>query len=298
VQGGKVGRLVERIIVLFSWLSGVILLSVICAVTGYLCFKGLKTISPALIFGSTDPLSALLLRQRVFDGLFPAMAGTLLLVLMSVGWAIPLGTAAGIYLAEYAGVKTKKIFDLLFDLLAGLPSIVIGLFGFSLTLFLNRHVSKELHPCLLLSSIALAFLILPYIIRTTQIALENLPVHNRLTGLAMGATRMQNLVHVLLPQALAGMVSGVLLAIGRCAEDTAVIMLTGVVASAGVPRSVLSHYEALPFYIFYISSQYANQQELATGYGAAILLLFICLFLFGLAFVIKKSLPCQVFSQR
>jgi len=298
MKGASVGRFVERAIITFSWLAGAILLTVICAVTGYLCFKGLKTMSPALIFGSTDPMSALLLRQRVFDGLFPAMAGTLLLVLMSVGWAIPIGTAAGIYLAEYAGGGTKKIFNLLFDLLAGLPSIVIGLFGFSLTLFLNRHVSKELHPCLLLSSIALAFLILPYIIRTTQIALENLPVQNRLTGLAMGATRLQNLFHVLLPQALAGMVSGVLLAIGRCAEDTAVIMLTGVVASAGVPRSILSHYEALPFYIFYISSQYADQQELATGYGAAILLLFICLFLFAVAFVIKKNLPCQVFSQR
>lgn len=291
-------RLADRTIVVFAWLAGAVLLTVIGAVTGYLLLKGLKTVSPALIFGSTDPLSALLLRRQVFDGLFPAMAGTLLLVLMSVGWAIPIGTAAGIYLAEYAGVKTKKIFDLLFDLLAGLPSIVIGLFGFSLTIFLNRHVSRELHPCLLLSSVALAFLVLPYIIRTTQIALENLPVHNRLTGLAMGATRLQNLVHVLLPQAMAGMISGVLLAIGRCAEDTAVIMLTGVVASAGVPRSVLSHYEALPFYIYYISSQYADQHELATGYGAAILLLFICLFLFALAFVIKKSLPCQVFSPR
>jgi len=291
-------RLVDRTIVVFAWLAGAVLLTVIGAVTGYLLMKGLKTVSPALIFGSTEPLSALLLRRQVFDGLFPAMTGTLLLVLLSVGWAIPIGAAAGIYLAEYAGVTTKKIFDLLFDLLAGLPSIVIGLFGFSLTIFLNRHVSRELHPCLLLSSVALAFLVLPYIIRTTQIALENLPVHNRLTGLAMGATRLQNLVHVLLPQAMAGMISGVLLAIGRCAEDTAVIMLTGVVASAGVPRSVLSHYEALPFYIYYISSQYADQHELATGYGAAILLLFICLFLFVLAFVIKKSIPCQVFSQR
>jgi len=290
-------RLADRMIVVFAWLCGAVLVGAVGMVMAYLAYKGMKSISPALIFGSTDPMSALLLRQQVFDGLFPAMAGTLLLVVMSVGWAIPVGTAAGIYLAEYAGGKTKKIFNLLFDLLAGLPSIVIGLFGFSLTLFLNRHVSKELHPCLLLSSIALAFLVLPYIIRTTQIALENLPVQNRLTGLAMGATRLQNLFHILLPQSLPGMVSGVLLAIGRCAEDTAVIMLTGVVASAGLPRSMLSHYEALPFYIYYISSQYADQRELATGYGAAILLLCICLFLFVLAFVIKKSMPCQIFSQ-
>jgi phosphate transport system permease protein len=89
--------------------------------------------------------------------------------------------------------------------------------------------------------------------------------------------------------------SGVILAIGRCAEDTAVIMLTGVVASAGVPRSILSHYEALPFYIYYISSQYADQHELAMGYGASIMLLLLCLFLFGLAYLIKKGVTYQAF---
>ena len=67
-------------------------------------------------------------------------------------------------------------------------------------------------------------------------------------------------------------------------------MLTGVVASTGVPRSLLSHYEALPFYIYYISSQYTDSKELATGYGAAIILLFICLVLFLLAFIVKKRI--------
>ncbi len=251
----------------------------------------------ALIFGTTDPVAALMLRRQVFDGLFPAMIGTLLLVIMSVGWAIPIGMAAGIYLSEYARGSIKKIFNFLFDILAGLPSIVIGLFGFSLVVFFNRHLPEGLRPCLLISSIALAFLVLPYIIRTTQIALENLPAQNRMTGLALGATRLQNIVHILLPQSLPGILSGVILAIGRCAEDTAVIMLTGVVASAGVPRSLLSHYEALPFYIYYISSQYADQHELATGYGAAILLLFICLFLFCLAFLIKKSVTYKACCQ-
>ncbi|MFH2121866.1 MAG: ABC transporter permease subunit [Pseudomonadota bacterium] len=263
--------------------------------TGYLLFKGLRVVNLALIFGTTNPLDALVLRRQVFDGLFPAMVGTSLLVITSVGWAIPVGMAAGIYLAEYARGGTKKIFNFLFDVLAGLPSIVIGLFGFSLVLFLNKNFSGGLRPCLFISSIALAFLVLPYIIRTTQIALENLSVQSRTTGLALGATKLQNIVHVLLPQSFPGILSGVILAIGRCAEDTAVIMLTGVVASAGIPGSILSPYEALPFYIFYISSQYANQHELATGYGAAILLLIICLLLFCLAFFIKKSVTSQVF---
>jgi phosphate transport system permease protein len=286
-------RLAEKIIPLFAWICGALLLAGIGAVLAYLLYHGLPAINSRLIFGTADPLAALLLRQQVLGGLFPAMLGTLALIVLAVGWAVPVGVAAGIYLAEYARGRTKEALNLLFDILAGLPSIVIGLFGFSLAVFLHRNFSGRLHPCLLLSSIALAMLVLPYLIRTTQIVLESLPPQNRMTALALGASRLQNIRRVLLPQALPGIMSGVILAIGRCAEDTAVIMLTGVVASAGIPRSLLSPYEALPFYIYYISSQYSDRQELATGYAAAILLLCICLLLFSAAYFIKKGLGCQ-----
>ena len=282
-------RLLEKAIPVFAWVCGAILLGAIGSVLGYLLLKGLHTIDLALVFGDTDPVAALLLERRVFNGLFPAMVGTVLLVVLSVGFAVPIGVTAGIYLAEYAEGGAKRFFNLLFDVLAGLPSIVIGLVGFSVAVFLNRLLSGRLQPSLLVSSVALAFLVLPYVIRTTQVALENLPAHSRMTALALGANRLQNLFRVLLPQSLPGLLSGIILAIGRCAEDTAVIMLTGVVASAGVPQSLLSNYEALPFYIYYVSSQYADQRELATGYGASILLLLICLLLFCLAFVIRKG---------
>ena len=290
-------RIAEKIIPAFAWISGAVLLAAIGAVLGYLFYHGLPAVNIRLIFGAADPVAALQLRQQVFNGLFPAMVGTVSLIILAVGWAVPVGVAAGIYLAEYARGRTKDVLNLLFDILAGLPSIVIGLFGFSLAVFLNRNFPGRLHPCLLLSSLALAFLVLPYLIRTTQTALESLPAQSRMTALALGASRLQNILHVLLPQTLPAMMSGVILAIGRCAEDTAVIMLTGVVASTGVPRSLLSHYEALPFYIYYISSQYSDQQELATGYGAAILLLFICLLLFFAAFLIKKGLTYQALNR-
>ncbi|HBI13940.1 MAG TPA: phosphate ABC transporter permease [Desulfobulbaceae bacterium] len=286
---GAVRRLQEVGVPFFSWLCGVLLLGSVIAVIGYLFVHGWRSIGLSLIFGTTPPLDALLMKRHVFNGLFPAVAGTLSLIVLSVCWAIPIGMASGIYLAEYAGPGTKAFLNLFFDILAGLPSIVVGLFGFSATVFLNRLFPGSIHPCLLISSIALAFLVLPYIIRTTQMALEGLPLSARMTALSLGASKLQNIVHVLLPQSLSGIVSGVILAIGRCAEDTAVIMLTGVVASAGVPRSLFSHYEALPFYIFYISSQYTDREELATGYGAAIILLCICLVLFLLAFVVKRQ---------
>jgi phosphate transport system permease protein len=124
--------------------------------------------------------------------------------------------------------------------------------------------------------------------------LDNLSAQTRLAALALGATKLQNIFYVLIPKSLSGIVSGVILAIGRCAEDTAVIMLTGVVATAGVPKSMFSNYEALPFYIYYISAQYSDPQELLTGYGAAIILLVLCVMLFFCAFVIKKQLAYYV----
>jgi len=283
-------RPLESVTVLFAWSAGLILLSAVSLLLGYLFFKGYQSVNLALIFGETSPLQAILLNERVFDGLFPAMAGTLVLVVLSIIWAIPVGMATGIYLAEYAGSRTKKVLDAFLDVLSGMPSIVIGLFGFSLAIFLHKQYSDRIGPCLLISSIALSLLVLPYIIRTTQGALESIPLDIRLTALALGASKLQNIFLVLIPKSFAGIMSGIILAIGRCAEDTAVIMLTGAVASAGLPKSLFSQYEALPFYIYYISSQYSTQDELMQGYGAAIILLLLCGILFSVAFVIRKGL--------
>lgn len=285
----------EKLTLWYSWACGLILAAAVFSVIGYLIFKGAAVIDLKLIFGEVPPLKALLLQQRVFDGLFPAAAGTLILVTLSIALALPVGLTTGIYLAEYADDRVKGLFNLIFDILAGIPSIVVGLFGFALAVFLHKEYSSAIQPCLLISGLALAFLVLPYIIRTTQISLEGLSPDIRRTGLALGASKLQNLLYVLLPQSFSGIISGVILAIGRCAEDTAVIMLTGVVVTAGVPKSLLSPYEALPFYIYYISSQYTSPEELAHGYGAALILLMLCLFLFALAFVIKKRLTYLAF---
>jgi phosphate transport system permease protein len=279
----------QKLIIAWSWISSLVLVGAVAAILGFLLFKGIPAINLRLIFGNTEPLAALLLQKPVFDGILPAMAGTLILVLIAVGMALPVGLATGIYLAEYSRGRLKQLLSLFFDILAGIPSIVVGLFGFSLAVFLHQ-LSSRIYPCLFISAISLAFLVLPYLIRSTQAAMESLPAKDRITAPALGATKLQNICLVLLPGALDGIVSGVILSIGRCAEDTAVIMLTGAVATAGMPSSVLSTYEALPFYIYYISSQYMDQQELLNGYGAAIILLMICSGLFFISLVIKKRL--------
>lgn len=283
-------RLLEKGVVASAWACGITLLCAVTGVVGYLIAKGAGSLDKGLIFGDVHPVDALLLRRQVFDGLFPAMVGTLLLVLLSVSLAVPVGIGTGIYLAEYCSVRMKRIFGHFFDILAATPSIVIGFFGFSVTIFLHRYLAPDLYPCLMISALALAFLVLPYLIRTTQTALEGIPASLRRAAPALGATPWQNISLALLPQALPGIISGTILAIGRCAEDTAVIMLTGVVATAGIPRSLWSGYEALPFYIYTVSSQYADSRELMRGYGAAIILLIICTLLFSLAFFIQSRL--------
>jgi phosphate transport system permease protein len=286
--------LTQKTIIVWTWICTMLLTAAVCGIVGFLLYKGIPVLGKKLIFGSTPPLAALLLQKPVFSALLPAIAGTLMLVVTAVFLALPMGICAGIYLAEYSHGRMKTFISLLFDVLAGIPSIVVGLFGFSLTVFLHHTVSRQIYPCLLISAFSLAFLVLPYLIRSTQTALENLPSRIRIVAPSLGATRLQNLRLVLLPKAMDGIVSGVILAIGRCAEDTAVIMLTGAVASAGIPKSLLGAYEALPFYIYYISSQYMDREELLNGYGAAVILLVLCSMLFGLSMVIKRGLAARL----
>ena len=281
-------RVMEKLVLVCSWTMTLVLCVCVSVFLAYIFIKGMPRLGMELIFGNADPLAALWGQARVFDGIFPAMVGTFFLVILSTVLALPVGVCSGIYLAEYATPGMKKVLGGLFDILAGIPSIVIGLFGFSLSIFLHAHFSDRLGPCLLISALSLAVLVIPYIVRSTQMSLEELPADMRRTALALGATRLQNIAYVLIPNALSGISSGVFLAIGRCAEDTAVILLTGVVATAGVPSSLLSPYEALPFYIYYISGQYANPAELSNGYGACLVLLGICSVLFMFAYGMQK----------
>lgn len=286
--------LTQKTIFVWTWICALLLTTAVCGVIGFLLYKGVPVLGKELIFGNTPALSAILLQKAVLNGLLPAIAGTLILVVTAVILALPPGLCAGIYLSEFSHGRTKAFLSLLFDILAGIPSIVVGLFGFSLAVFLHHTVSSRIYPCLLISALSLAFLVLPYLIRSTQTSLENLPARVRVIAPSLGATRLQNLRLVLLPKAMDGIISGVILAIGRCAEDTAVIMLTGAVVSAGIPKSLLGAYEALPFYIYYISSQYMDREELLKGYGAAVILLVLCSMLFGLSMVIKRSLATRL----
>lgn len=278
----------EPLAILLAWAASLGLLAGIAGLLAVLVARGGPTLGPDLVFGDAPPFEALLGRVRVFDGIWPAMVGTLALVLLAGVLAIPLGIASGVYLAHYAGRRPRRLLDVGVDMLAGVPSVVMGLFGFAMILLLRRTLAPDARTGLLLSAACLALLILPYLIRTTQTSLQALPDHLRWVGPSLGFTRWQSLTHVLLPAASRGILSGVMLAIGRAAEDTAVIMLTGAVWNAGLPSGLSEKYEALPFRIYVIGAEYRTPEELARGFGCALVLLLLTSGLLLLAYAIQS----------
>lgn len=258
---------------LLSWGAGLLCSVCVLALLVFLFWRGLPALNTALLVGDAPLWPALLGRVPIWDGIWPACLGTLCLLGITMGLVLLPGIGCGIYLAEYASPRRQRLLNSLMDILAGVPSIVMGIFGFTLILFLHRLGAVHASSGLLLAGACLALLVLPALVVTTRTALESLPASLRLSGAALGLRHGQIVRHLLLPGASRGILSGVMLALGRSAEDTAVILLTGVVANAGLPAGLGLRFEALPFFIYYTAAQYQTPEELQRGFGAALTLL-------------------------
>ena len=284
------GSSMEKAVHILSWGAALTVPAVLCILVGFLLWRGVPGWSSALFFGNTAPLDALLKGSPVFDGLWPACLGTLALVALAAGIAVPLGVASGVYLAEYASGRSRQVFSFCVDLLAGIPSILMGLFGFALILLLRKTVAPAANTGLLLSSLCLALLVLPYLISATRLSIEGLPHELRLAGACLGLTHGQVVRRLLLPAAMRGIFGGIILAVGRAAEDTAVILLTGVVANAGAPSSLTGKYEALPFHIYYLAAEHQSPAQLTQAFSAALVLLCLTGFMFTTARLLHARL--------
>jgi phosphate transport system permease protein len=283
-------RASDLLLTAFAWLCSIVAFSATSVLVVFLVKRGLGSINAKLFFGDTPWVEAITGAKPVFEGIWPAVAGTLLLVLLSSVISIPAGIASGTYLAEYASERVRSFIGFTVDVLSGTPSIVMGLFGFTMILLLRKTLLADARPSLFLAAVCIALLILPYVIRTTQTSLEAIPDHLRLFGPSFGLTHWNNIRHVLLPLASRGILSGAILAMGRASEDTAVILLTGVVARTGLPSSLWDKFEALPFHIYYLAAEHQTVQELDQGFAAALVLLLMTGCLFVTAFLLQKSL--------
>jgi len=216
-------------------------------------------------------------------GIFPAIIGTLYLVLGAIAIALPLGVGAAIYLVEYTREgRITRLIRTGVDLLNGTPSIVFGLFGFAfIVLYLGIGVS------MLAGQVTLALMVLPTVIRTTEESLKNIPQSLREGSLALGATKWQTISRVVLPPAVPGIVTGAILSIGRAAGETAPIMFTAVVFSSRfLPDSVFQPVMALPYHLFILATNVPGAST--NKYGTALVLLLLVVGFYSIAIVVRN----------
>ena len=217
-------------------------------------------------------------------GILPAIVGTVLLTFGTALAAIPVGVGGAIYLAEYArDTWLTRAIRLAIVNLAGIPSVVYGLFGLALfVLFLNLGTS------ILAGSLTLAIMTLPIIISTSEEALRAVPTEFRTVSASLGGTRWQGIRHIILPQALPGIITGIILGLLRAAGETAPILFT--VAAFYLPRLPRSPFDqtmALPYHLYVISTQVPGM-PLEVQYGTALVLLVLVLSLNVVATMIRS----------
>ena len=202
-------------------------------------------------------------------GILPAIVGTLYLTLGTAIFSVPIGVMAGIYLAEYAQeTRLTRIIRVAIINLAGIPSVVYGLFGLGLfVLFLRMGTS------ILAASLTLSIMTLPVIISTTEEALRSVPNSFRVVSTSLGASRWQTVRRITLPQALPGIITGIILGLERAAGETAPILFTGATFFLPqLPQSPLDATMALPYHIYVISTQIPGM-PVQIQYGTVLVLL-------------------------
>jgi len=217
-------------------------------------------------------------------GIFPAIIGTLYLTIGTAIFSVPLGIAAAIYLSEYAAdTPLTRTIRIAIINLAGIPSVVYGLFGLGLfVLFLNFGTS------ILAASLTLSIMTLPVIISTAEESLRAVPQSFRTVSISLGATRWQTIRRIVLKEALPGILTGVILGLERAAGETAPILFTG--AAFFLPRLPGSPFDAtmaLPYHLFVISTQ-VPEMPIQIQYGTALVLLVFVLTMNLIATVIRS----------
>ncbi len=224
---------------------------------------------------SVEFLTGLPRKGGAAGGIFPAIIGTLLLSFGTIVFALPLGMFTAIYLSEYAKTsRFTRLIRMAIETLAGVPSIVFGLFGLGLFCLFFGFGQSLLAGCL-----TLACMVLPIIIVTSEEALKSVPQSFREGSLALGATKWQTVRKNVLPYAVPGMLKGSLLGVSRAAGETAPILLTAVAYFLPrLPQSVYDPVMALPYHLFILATQLPDQAKVRPlQYGTAFVLLILVL---------------------
>ncbi len=252
-------RTSQRMAVAVMGLATLFTLSVLVFIIVFILEKGLPKLSADFLFSKPRDMGRA-------GGIFPTLVATVLLPLLAIVLALPLGAGAAVYLTEYTRPsRATRLLRLGTDCLAGIPSIIFGLFGFIFFVTL-----LEMGWSLLSGGLTLALMILPTIMRTSEEAIKAVPNAYREVSYSLGATRWRTITRVVLPNALPGILTGVMLSIGRCIGETAAVIFTAG-ASLRLPGSLFDSARTMSVH-FYILAREGLSTENAYGTAAILIL--------------------------
>lgn len=272
-------KLSQRIAFIIFRILGIAVVGILFWILGFIIYNGIGVINwEFLTSAPTEGMTS--------GGIFPAIVGTMYLIIGSMIFAFPLGVMSAIYTNEYAGNSwIVKFIRVMTNNLGSIPSIVFGLFG--MALFVN---TLGFGDSIIAGSLTLGLLVLPLIIRTTEEALKAVPDSYRTGSLALGATKLQTIRRVVLPAALPNITTGLILSIGRVSGETAPILFT--VAAYFLPKLPESMYDqvmALPYHLYVIATSGTDiEASRPIAYGTALVLIAIVLFMNILATILRR----------
>jgi phosphate transport system permease protein len=278
-------RFIQKIAFSLFGIISFIVVAVLFIILGFIAIKGMRVISWEFLTAMPD-------QGMTKGGIFPAIVGTACLMVGSMVFAFPIGVLSGIYINEFLKDSLfKRFVRMMTDNLAGIPSIVFGLFG--MALFVNY---LKFGDSIIAGSLTLGLLVLPIVIRTTEEALKSVEDSLRVGSLALGATKLQTIRKVVLPVAFPNIITGLILSIGRVSGETAPILFT--VAAYFLPRlphSIFDQVMALPYHLYVLTTSGTNMEESRPmAYGTALVLIVIVLLINAAASAFRKYLGKKV----
>jgi phosphate transport system permease protein len=253
-------HLQDRILELLVWLCSFFTLGMLVWILLYILAQGIPHLSWEFL---TTPY------RGESKGILPMVLATIYVILLSVAVAAPIGICAAVYLTEYAQAgRLVGLIRFATESLAGIPSIIYGMFGF--VFFVT---ALKLKFSLLAGSLTLAIMVLPAMIRTTEEALQAVPAAYREASLALGATKLWTIIRVILPCAIPGILTGIILSIGRIVGETAVLIFTAGTAIQGIDVALTDSSRTLSVHLYMLAKEGLSLQE--TFATAAILILIV-----------------------
>ena len=262
---------------LLTWLAGIITISVVVFLVLYILIKGIPNLTPSLFAWTYNSENV---------SMMPAIINTVIMTLLSLAIAVPIGVLSAVYLTEYAkrGNLFVKVVRVTMETLAGIPSIVYGLVG-----YLIFVIAMKLHQSMLSGALTLAIMILPTLMRTTEEALISVPDSFREGSFGLGAGRLRTVFKVVLPSAVPGILSGIILSIGRIVGETAALIYTsGTVA--GIPKSLLGSGRTLSVHMYALLSEGLYMDQ---AYATAVVLLILVLLINILSGLVAKKVAAK-----